>query len=289
MARELHRQLKAPVVCTLSGEDIFLEKLPEPHYSSARSLLRERCAELAALVAMNNYYADFMAEYLTVARERIHVIPPGLNLEGHRTYWEQVVSRGGPFTIGYLARICEDKGLHLLCEAFEILCRDADVPPVRLLAAGYLGKQDRPYLTQIRSRLANCGLADRFEYVGELDRREKIAFLQTLDVMSVPAVYRESKGIYVLEAWANGVPVVLPDHGTFTELIADTGGGILCRPNDAESLAQALKQMILDSEKQNKWGKRGHIAVRERYHAELAAKRTLDLYQSVLAQPQGWQ
>ncbi len=71
------------MVCTLSGEDIFLEKLAEPFYSAARGLLRQRAAELPAFVAMNRYYADFMAEYLAVPRERIEVIPPGLNLEGH--------------------------------------------------------------------------------------------------------------------------------------------------------------------------------------------------------------
>ncbi len=64
MARRLTDALGVPVVCTLAGEDGFLEKLPEPHRSQARAALGERAADLAALVAMNHDYADFMAEYL---------------------------------------------------------------------------------------------------------------------------------------------------------------------------------------------------------------------------------
>ena len=94
-ARQLSRRLQVPVVCTLSGEEAFLEKIPEPHYSKARTVLRERAGDLAALVAMNGYSAEFMAEYLAVPRERIHVIPPGLNLVGHATPGQARLPRAG--------------------------------------------------------------------------------------------------------------------------------------------------------------------------------------------------
>ena len=94
MAREI-RKLGIPVVCTLSGEDIFLEKLIEPFYGQARATLRERATEIDAFVALNHYYADFMADYLAVSRERIHVIPHGLNLAGHGTRRER---NDGTFT-----------------------------------------------------------------------------------------------------------------------------------------------------------------------------------------------
>jgi glycosyltransferase involved in cell wall biosynthesis len=280
MARELARRLHVPVVCTLSGEDVFLEKLPEPHYSEARAVLRERAGDPAALVAMNRYYADFMAEYLAVPRERIRVIPPGLSLEGHGGQ-SAGRARDAPVTVGYLARVCPEKGLHLLAEALRLLAEERDLPPVCLRAAGYLDKADRPYLRQIKERLAGCGLADRFQYAGELDRAAKIAFLQSLDLMSVPTVYRESKGLYVLEAWANGVPVVLPAHGAFPELIEQTGGGLLCRPGDPRDLAAGIKRMIQDPELAATCGRRGQQAVHQRYNAEVMARRTIELYREV--------
>jgi glycosyltransferase involved in cell wall biosynthesis len=276
MARLIRERCGPPVVCQLSGEDIFLEKLPAPFYEEARAELRERAGDVDAFVAMNNYYADFMAEYLATDRARVHVIPHGLKLDGHGT---RVTKRfDEPRIIGYLARICKDKGLHLLVEACELLAKRDDIPPFELHAAGYLGEADRPYLENLRSRLAAGQLARRFKYHGELDRAQKIAFLQSLDVFSTPTVYRESKGLPALEAMANAVPVLLPDHGSFPELIADTGAGVLHRANDAADLADKLAKMLREPAPTAQYGAAGQAAVRHRYHAEAMARKTLSLY-----------
>jgi len=280
-AREISRSTGAPVVCTLSGEDLFLERLPHPYCQQARDILRRRVNDLSALVAMNGYYADFMTEYLAVPRERIHVIRPGLNLEGHAQR-PASAAQSGPVAIGFLARICPGKGLHLLAEAFRMLAGDEDLPPLMLRAAGYLAAADRPYLDEIRRRLRGWGLAERFEYLGELDRQSKIAFLQSLRVMSLPAVDRESKGLPVLEAWANAVPVVVPNHGAFAEMIEDTGGGLLFKPDDAASLAEKLGRMIRDRDFALKCGTLAQQAVHERYNAQVMARSMIDFYKSVL-------
>jgi glycosyltransferase involved in cell wall biosynthesis len=276
MARMLKQACGLPLVCQLSGEDLFLEKLPPPYDDQARALLRERAADADAFVALNRYYADFMAEYLGVDRDKVHVIPHGLQLEGHGRRIEK--RPGEPRIIGYLARVCEDKGLHLLVDACERLTRRDDLPPLVLRAAGYLGPADRPYLRKIESQVAAGPLAGRFEYVGELDRPRKIAFLQSLDVFSVPTVYRESKGLPALEALANAVPVVLPDHGSFSELVADTGGGLLCRPNDPDDLAAKLAELLRDPLRAVQFGLAGQQAIQDRYHAAAMARQTLDLY-----------
>jgi glycosyltransferase involved in cell wall biosynthesis len=279
MARLLRERSGPPVVCQLSGEDIFLEKLPQPHYDAARAELRERAADVDAFVTLNNYYADFMADYLSIDRERVHVIPHGVKLDGHGTRAEKPAKE--PLVIGYLARICEDKGLHLLVQACEPLAACSDLPPFVVSAAGYLGESDKPYLAAIEQQVAAGKLAGRFEYVGELDRSQKIAFLQSLDVFSTPTVYRESKGLPALEAMANGVPVVLPDHGSFTEMVADTGGGLLHRPLDSTHLAERLGELLRNPEKARQHGEAGYRAIRERYHAAEMARRTLDLYRQL--------
>ena len=279
MAREIRRELRVPVVCTLSGEDIFLEKLSEPHYSAARQALRERAADVDAFVSLNAYYADFMADYLSVPREKIHVIPHGLKLAGHSQRPPR--KSDAPLTLGYFARVCPDKGFHLLVEAFRLLSGHPELPTLRMRAAGYLGQGDRPYLEQIQREIVDAKLADRFEYVGEVDRLGKIEFLQSLDVMSVPTIYRESKGISILECLANGVPVVLPAHGTFPEIIEDTQGGRLCVPNDPRSLAEAIRELLLNPAVARGHGSQGHSAIHDRYHDRLMAERTLALYRRI--------
>lgn len=284
MAGEIGRRLDVPVVCTLNGEQAFLERLPEPHYSRARALLRTRCGDLAAMVAMNAYTADLMAEYLSAPRDKIHVIPPGLDLTGHREPGANEKFHDGTFTIGYLSRICAEKGLDQLAEAFCLLAADDQCPPIRLVAAGYLASGDRPYLKRIRRRLRQQGLADRFQYLGEPDRAAKIEFLQSLDVMSLPSVQHESKGLAVLEAWANGVPTVLPSHGAFPEMVADTGGGLLYDSNNPAALAETLKRILADRAMAAELGRRAQEAVHQRYNASLMARRTIQLYGSLVGE-----
>jgi glycosyltransferase involved in cell wall biosynthesis len=283
MARLLRERCGPPVVCQLSGEDVFLEKLPPPHYDEARALLRERAADADAFVAINRYYANYMVDYLAIDRSRIHVIPHGLRLTGHAARRER--PRGEQPVIGYFARICEDKGLHLLVEACEILAQRNDVPRFLLHAAGYLGANDREYLRKLESRTASGPLAGRFKYMGELDRDQKIAFLQSLDVMSVPTVYRESKGLPALEAMVNAVPVVLPDHGSFSELIADTGGGILHRPHDPGDLAKKIAELLHNPSRAGELGRAGQSAIHDRYDAATMARNTLGLYQRLVDRP----
>ncbi len=285
LARPLRERLGVPVVATLSGEDSFLEKLSPPYYAQARAELRARAADLAASVALCHYYAGFMADYLSVPPDRIHVIRPGLNLEGYEGQAAGKASGDQPKTIGFFSRVCEDKGLHLLIEALHAMREKGNLPPHRLRVAGYLDRADRGYLDQIQKRLAAWGMADRFEYIGELDRRGKATFLQSLDVLCLPSVIRESKGLPVLEAWANGVPAVLPDHGAFSEMVADTGGGLLYDPDRPEALPEALGRMLCDEGFAAECGRRGRSAVHERYTSQRESREMLALYDRLCRKP----
>lgn len=275
LARELKRKLGVPVLCSLQGEDIFLEDLPEPYKSRARELLGERAADVDGFVAPVTSYADFMSHYLGVNREKIHVVPLGINLDGHG---KLPPTRGETVTIGYLARICPEKGLHLLVEAFDFLVGRMGKRRVRLEVAGYLGSRDKTYFREISREVSRSGWQDRFRYRGEVDREQKLEFLSSLDILSVPTVYRDPKGLFVLEALANGVPVVQPSHGSFPELIELTGGGILVEPNSAQSLAEGLQTLVEDSVERKRLGEEGRSAVNRLFSAQALAERALQVY-----------
>jgi len=284
MAGEIHK-LGIPVVCSLSGEDVFLDKLSEPFRTQAFDAMRERAGEVDKFVALNQYYAQHMGRRLNLPDGRLAVIPHGLNLEGFpdSSDRDRLAGADSNFTIGYFARICPDKGLHNLIAAVELLNADASLPAFRVRAAGYLGEQDRPYLQAIEKRVSTWKDPGRFVYEGELSRVEKVAFLSSLDCMCLPTVYHESKGLSVLEAMACGVPMVLPAHGAFPEMIADTGGGLLCQPDDPPALAAALGQLIRDRPLAQSLGQKGWQAVRERYQSATMAGQTLELYRQVHA------
>jgi len=262
-----------PVLATLQGDDIFLEGLPPNDRARCIELIRKNGESIAGFFATSTYYADFMAGYLRLPRERIHVVQPGINLKGHggsREFCDKP-----PYTIGYFARICPEKGFHHLIDAFRILRQTPGSPECRLRVSGWLGENYRVYFNEQLAKLKAAGLGDAVEHVDCLTHESKVRFLQTLDVLSVPTVYREPKGIYVLEALANGVPVVQPRHGAFPELIEATEGGTLVEPENPAALAQELSRLLLDVAQRKQFSEQGLAAVRSRFTAEVMARETV--------------
>ena len=117
------------------------------------------------------------------------------------------------------------------------------------------------------------------ERVEELDRKGKAEFLRSLDVLSVPTVYREPKGLFVLEALACGVPVVQPAHGAFPEMIEETGGGLLVEPGSPSALADGLKRLMDDPALRRELGSRGRESVRRRFDEATMAAETVKVYE----------
>jgi len=277
LAGPIRRQLGVPVLCTLQGEDLFIEDLEEPHYATVRRLLVEACRDVDAFVVHSEFYAQAMAEYLAVPRERIHVVR--LGLERDATAGDGPGPAARPFVVGYLARVAPEKGLHLLAGAFHELARQSASGDVRLRIAGYLSERDRAYKEGILAQLEAWGLSDAVEDLGEVDRAGKVAFLRSLHVLCVPTTYREPKGLFALEALAQGVPVVLPRHGAFPELIEATGGGMLVEPDDTASIAAALRGLMDDPERRAALGRSGREVVRRDYRDDRTATSLLSLYQ----------
>jgi glycosyltransferase involved in cell wall biosynthesis len=270
--RSLRQKFAGRIFCILQGDDIFLEDLHEPYRSEALAAIRERARDFDGFFVHSAYYRDFMAGYLALPPEKFHIIPLGIDLAGHDG--TPVERKSDLFHIGYFARICPEKGLQQLVEGFRLLHKRH--PNTRLSAAGYLGARDRAYFEKVRESARDLGTA--FEYAGSPQtHEEKVRFLKTLDVLSVPTVYREPKGLYVLEALANGVPVVQPRHGAFPEMLEATGGGLLVEPGDPEDLARALEELMKDPKGRMQLAHGGRAVVHAQYDDATMARRTLEI------------
>jgi len=281
LARPLREALKRPVCCTLQGEDLFLDGLIEPYRGRAIEMIRHQVGEVDRFIAVSNYYVATMARLLGIGEERIDVVPLGINLAGY----ERRQPNGGEFTVGYFARIAPEKGLHLLAEAYPRFRRRTGGASIRLAAAGYLSRAHHDYLADVKGRLERAGVGGEFTYHGAVDRPGKLAFLRTLDVMSVPAPCDEPKGVFVLEAMASGVPVVQPRRGAFPEMIEKTGGGLLVPPDDADALADGLYSLWKEPERARALGARGFHGVREHYSVQRSADKQLAVYERLVSAP----
>jgi glycosyltransferase involved in cell wall biosynthesis len=275
LAKPIKEALRTPLCCTLQGEDLFLEGLREPYRNEALKLIHENAKYVDAFIAVSDWYADFMAEYLGIPRGKIHVVPLGINL---KDYQPKPNNHSEVFRIGYFARVAPEKGLRLLAEAYRLLRQRDDFGPARLDAAGYLAPEHKSYLQEIEREMREAGLADELRYHGVLERHAKIEFFQNVDVISIPTTFAEPKGLPVLEAMASGVPVVQPRWGSFPEILERTRGGVLAEPNDAAKLADEIYTLWKNPELRNDLARQGAAGVREHYTVARMAEKVLSVY-----------
>jgi glycosyltransferase involved in cell wall biosynthesis len=283
LAAPLRRALRVPICCTLQGEDLFLDGLGEPYRQQSLDLIRAASVHVDAFLPVSRYYGDYMPGYLGIPRSKMRAVPLGINMDGYDPQRRPRDLGSDPFTIGFFARVAPEKGLHVLAEAYHRLRARPGIGRSRLVVAGYLAPEHQSYLDDVKKRMEEWGLADQFEYRGELDRAGKIRFLQGLDVMSVPATYAEPKGIFLLEAMANGVPVVQPRRGAFPEIIEKTGGGLIVDADDAEALAEGLLTVWRDPERASALSEAGAAGVREHYNVGRMAEEAESVYRSVMS------
>jgi len=272
LVRSFRKQLGVPVIGFLQGEDTFLDGLGAGYSEQVWALLAERMRDADGWIAPSRYFADLMAKRLgwsaDEAARRIAVVPNGIGTEGYGEF--AYTPKPEAPVIGYLARMIPAKGLGLLVDAFLEIKKRGTIQGLRLHCAGSMTATDSTFVDTLKARIQCAGLSDDVKWLPNVTKDEKIAFLKSLTVFSVPAISSEAFGLYVLEAMAAGVPVVLPRSWAFPEIIEATAGGVLYDPagNDQErvkSLADGLERLLINKDGLPMYARQGHSAVHRDY------------------------
>ncbi|MHC4749995.1 MAG: glycosyltransferase family 4 protein [Planctomycetota bacterium] len=274
LARGIKQRLGVPVVCLLQDEDGFIDGLASPYSEQAWQILAERANDVDAFIAVSKYYADVMRKRLELQPDQTYVVYTGISLDG---YGAEQAQPEIP-TIGYLSRMCPDRGLDTLVDAFICLKENEKLGNARLRITGGMRTDDKVFLDKIRQKLSSSGLIDDVEFLPDFDSNSKLVFLGSLSVLSVPEKQPVAYGLYVLEALAAGVPVVEPTSGVFPELLEMTSGGVLYEPNNAEALAAKMEPLLLKPDEARKLGKQGREAVFEKFNIEQTAEEMVRIY-----------
>jgi glycosyltransferase involved in cell wall biosynthesis len=277
LAEAIKKETGARVICSLQGEDSFLDTLISPYRERCAEALRANAKQVDLFIAPSQFYAGSMALRLGVEASKVAVMPNGIDA----TLFPISSPDPNVPTIGYLARMIHGKGLTVLVNAFIELVKRNRFPQIKLKVGGAFTPVDEKYVADLKARLDSAGCLGRVEFLPNLDFTEKMHFFRDLTVFSVPAIYGEAFGLYVIEALASGVPVVQPDSGAFPELIRETQGGLICRADDAVSLADDLERVIGDPELREKLSLRGMNSVRQSYQAGAMAARFEELMGSM--------
>ena len=278
-AHRLRTELNVPVVCTLQGEDYFLDHLPEANRAQAWDILRANTANVDLFIAVSSYYAQTIAQRLNLPDSKIVAIQNGIDLKGYA----RALSPPAKPTIVYLARMAPEKGLKTLVDAFKLLRAKEEHSQLRLRIGGSLTVNDKAFVQSIQDDLKKAGLAEHVDFLPNLNKEDKTALLQSGSVFSVPATYGESFGLFVLESLACGVPVVQPRHASFPEILAQTGGGILCEPDDPADLARHLGALLSNPAHAIALGEAGRQNVLEKFSVDRMARDVAEQLQRVSA------
>jgi glycosyltransferase involved in cell wall biosynthesis len=267
MVRRVKAEFGCKIVCTLQGEDTFLDGLPEAFRPVAWNLISERCRDIDLFIAPSRYFAELMTRRLQLDESRVQVIYNGIKLDG----FAPAPSPPSPPVLGFFARMCREKGLDTLVDAFVILKQRNRVQNLELHVGGSLGPADEAFVAEQKKKLAPY--EGSYKFSPNVDLAAKQEFYRSLTVMSVPALYGEAFGLYIIEALACGVPVVQPAVAAFPELIEATSGGVLCQPGSAGALAEAAEPLLADAIQARSVGNTGRQAVQSDFTAEAMAKQ----------------
>ncbi|MGA2540946.1 MAG: glycosyltransferase family 4 protein [Verrucomicrobiota bacterium] len=277
LARRLRSELRVPVICTLQGEDWFLDALPPGPRELAWQTMAERAAEADLFIAPSHYFGELMQKRLQLPKERVRVVFNGINLEGFSLNPQSEIRNPQFPTLGYFARMSREKGLEKLAAAFLLLKQRARVKNLKLRVGGSCGPADQVLVAELRDRFEKAGVVGDVDFVPNPSRAAKLDFLRTLTVFSVPAIYSEPFGLYLIEALASGVPVVQPAHSAFPEIVQASGGGLLCDAHDLNALAGAIETLLLDPARARALGESGRKAVAEKFNIETMARQVAGL------------
>lgn len=263
----LRARFDGPIVCLLQGDDVFLDGLPEKFREPAIREASNLASRFDGLLSHTNFYADHMAEFLSVDRSLFRTVPLGIDESEYASVEEP--GEADEVAIGFFARLAPEKGLHTLVDAFLRLHDDY---PVRLRIGGFAHAKDRRYQRDLFARLSG----KRFDPpVQPNTLTEKIAFYQSVDLLSVPTDFLEPKGLTILEAMASGRPVVQPAHGAFPEMLSAAGGGLLVTPRSVDSLADGLAELVSDRQRRIEFGRAGRDGVTQRFGMDAMARETV--------------
>jgi glycosyltransferase involved in cell wall biosynthesis len=238
-------------------------------------------------IAPSRYFGDLMSKRLGLPPERVRVVYNGINLDGYKPRKQKTESRNTAAPVlGYFARMSREKGLETLVDAYILIKRRDRVPRLKLHIGGSCGPSDEIVVKEMRTKLAAAGCIGEVAFFPNLSRAEKLDFLSTLTVFSVPAGYGEAFGLYLIEAMAAGVPVVQPRVAAFPEIVEATGGGVLCEAHNAEALSEAIEQLLLDERRTRNLGEAGRKAVFENFTADAMAREMMRAFEATNPNPQ---
>jgi len=234
-----------------------------------------------AMVAVSEYIRGNILDTYPIDPGRVRVVPYGLGPgccgrpEAGALLRRELGVSGESLLVGLVGQITPDKRQDLLLEAAARVVKQN--PGCVFVLAG--AEVHSAYAGVLQQRLGELGLAGHVRLTGF--REDVPSLMQALDVLVVPS-RAEAFGLVVLEAMANGKPVVGSDSGAIPEIVKPGETGLLFESGCAESLAAAVLELAGDPQRRREMGRRAEESFQEHYRMDREVTATEALYRELL-------
>lgn len=242
----------------------------------AINISRRQCNDVNAVIAPSQPMLSALRGY--GVKTSAEVIPTGLQeksfevADGEAFRDRYGIARQRPVAL-YVGRVAHEKNIDFLLRMAHELRRQQ--PDMLLVMAG-----EGPAQKHLAELSRQLGLSENIKFIGYLDRNTELnACYKAADVF-VFASRTETQGLVLLEAMAQGVPVVaLAEMGTKSILIE--GEGAMIAPEDERIFASKVFSLFANPGKRAKLGQAAQQYAVKRWTARLQAERMLQFYQRV--------
>lgn len=279
---KLAEKLNIPCIETYHTffEDYLHHYLPWVPKSLARGMARmiskRQCNAVDAIVAPSQPMLEVLRGY--GVRVTAEVIPTGLQessfevADGQAFRLKYGIALDRPKLL-YVGRVAFEKNIHFLLEMTLLLIEKH--PEVLLVVTG-----EGPAEASLHKLAKTIGLENNIQFIGYLDRNTELnACYQSADIF-VFASKSETQGLVLLEAMAQGTPVVaIAELGTASILIE--GKGALIANDNTLDFAERVQQLLAYPEQRFELGSRAKAYALDKWTAEFQAERMLNFYRTL--------
>jgi 1,2-diacylglycerol 3-alpha-glucosyltransferase len=246
---------------------------------AARHFTRSQCAAVQALIAPSEPMRAVLTDY--GVRTPIHVLPTGLAADRFRAgdgaaFRAQAGIAAARPLVTYIGRVAHEKNIGFLVHMFARVL--AQVPEALLVIAG-----EGPAREPLRAQITALGLGEQVHFAGYLERDTALLDCYAAADVFVFASRTETQGLVLLEAMAQGVPVVsTAELGTRSILVP--GSGALVVPEEQPAFAAAVVRVLKEPGLREGLATRGHAYART-WSSATMARRLASLYEQLCAAP----
>lgn len=216
-----------------------------------------------------------------VQKEKINYIPVGIPDEAFGNYstGEVVEEKFGikkPYIV-YLGRIHPQKGLKDLLIAFSVIAKN--FPKVTLILAG----PDNNFWNKLHKLVRDLSIVERVKYLSYVSTEDKYKLLSGCEFLLLPSKY-ELQGIVLVEAMAQGKPVIATNVGGIPDFVKDGENGFIVEYGDVKNLAKKIEKLLTDKNTYLRLSTNAKITA-EKFRWEKIIDEYEEIYKEVLNKP----